>query len=578
VVLAATLVVGAALTTTTDHAAEALSSEFGSSRNIWIARERLLTLPTSGTSWERLVDDATGSWGAADISDQNSNHDVYTLAGALYAVRMNDTAMRSKVITAIESAIGTEAGGRTLALGRNLTGYVLAADLVGYRSDRFSTWLQSVRSEPLDGKTLISTHEERPNNWGTHAGAARIAADRYLGDDNDLARAVTVFQGYLGDRSAYAGFKFGDPEWQAEGTPPVPINPKGSIKRGVVVDGAIVDDVRRCACAVTSPAPRENYQWEAMQGIVTQAELLGSAGYQGVWGWSDAAIRRAAEFLYQQADFPAEGDDSFLTYLIDANIGTAYSAGVDERSGKSIGYTGWTHGTQSDQPVTTIRIVTIPPATTTATTTPTTTATTIPIVTIPPATTTDPTTTAIVTIAPATTAAPTTAPTTVPIVTIPPAVNATDSTVRTSATSGASASRIVAGQATGSFQDTWTRGAGSHTILEQESSGRTSRRHDLAELRWTIPAIGGEQVLDVDLTVGPDSGDRDAGFSIEWSTNGTDWTPIALVASGTKLDFSVAIGAPTSDVHVRVIDPDRSRGQRRPDWVSVDFLQIRAAD
>ena len=30
--------------------------------------------------------------------------------------------------------------------------------------------------------TLVSTHENRPNNWGTHAGAARAAVARYLGD------------------------------------------------------------------------------------------------------------------------------------------------------------------------------------------------------------------------------------------------------------------------------------------------------------------------------------------------------------------------------------------------------------
>ena len=45
-----------------------------------------------------------------------------------------------------------------------------------------------------------------PNNWGTHAGARRVAADLYLGDVTDLADAARVLQGCLGDRASYAGF------------------------------------------------------------------------------------------------------------------------------------------------------------------------------------------------------------------------------------------------------------------------------------------------------------------------------------------------------------------------------------
>ena len=119
------------------------------------------------------------------------------------------------------AAIGTEKGGRTLALGRNLVSYVIAADLIDLKrydagsDQQFRSWLAAVRKETLDGKTLISTHEVRPNNWGTHAGASRVAADRYLGDKADLARAAQVFKGWLGDRSAYAGFKYGELAWQA---------------------------------------------------------------------------------------------------------------------------------------------------------------------------------------------------------------------------------------------------------------------------------------------------------------------------------------------------------------------------
>lgn len=58
------------------------------------------------------------------------------------------------------------------------------------------------------GRTVVSTHEDRPNHWGTHAGGARIAVALYLHDAEDLERAGTVFRGWLGDRDAYAGFKY----------------------------------------------------------------------------------------------------------------------------------------------------------------------------------------------------------------------------------------------------------------------------------------------------------------------------------------------------------------------------------
>ena len=46
--------------------------------------------------------------------------------------------------------------------------------------------------------TLRGTHEQRPNNWGTHAGAARAAVALYLGDTAELSRTATVFRGWLG--------------------------------------------------------------------------------------------------------------------------------------------------------------------------------------------------------------------------------------------------------------------------------------------------------------------------------------------------------------------------------------------
>ena len=169
--------------------------------------------------------------------------------------------------------------------------YVLAADLIDLRDfdpgkDRvFRRWLRKVRTERLAPRarpTLIDTHEFAANNWGTHAGASRIAADAYLGDRKDLARAAAVFKGYTGDRSAYAGFNFGDDQsWQADPAHPVPIVHRAGAGAACVLDGALPDDMRRGCARRRDPCPTR-YPWEAMQGIVAQAEAPHPAGLRRV--------------------------------------------------------------------------------------------------------------------------------------------------------------------------------------------------------------------------------------------------------------------------------------------------------
>ncbi|HEY3189569.1 MAG TPA: hypothetical protein VGJ70_18925, partial [Solirubrobacteraceae bacterium] len=255
-----------------------------------------------------------------------------------------------KARAGIAAAIGTEAGGRTLALGRNLPPYVIAADLIGLGSwdgaldARFHAWLAGVRTEVLSGDTLISTHDLRPNNWGTMAGAARIAADAYLGDTADLQRAATVFRGWLGDRGAYAGFKFGDLSFQADASRPVGINPAGAVKDGVSIDGALPDDMRR-GCSFTPTPCFTDYAWEGLQGAVVQAELLWRRGYDA-WGWSDRALLRAARYLQgldaQFGGWWAKSDDTWQPWLLNRAYGTSLPTQA-ARSGKLMGFTDWTH-------------------------------------------------------------------------------------------------------------------------------------------------------------------------------------------------------------------------------------------
>ena len=216
---------------------------------IWMSRSEVKALPTTGPAWEALFAAAQESTRSPDLSDQDDPTNVRVLAKALVFARTGEARYREEVVRACLSAMGTERKGNALSLGRELAAYVIAADLVGLsgpEDDRFRDWLRTVLGRSLRGRSLRSTQEDRPNNWGTHAGASRIAAALYLRDEQELQQAARIFAGYLGDRSAWSLFVFGDPDWQADGDRPMGINPKGARLRGRNVDGVLPDDQRRC--------------------------------------------------------------------------------------------------------------------------------------------------------------------------------------------------------------------------------------------------------------------------------------------------------------------------------------------
>jgi hypothetical protein len=313
------------------------------SKGIWVHPDELAQLPTTGAAWEQLLATANSSIGSPDLSNQDDPTNVQVLAKALVFARTGQQTYREQVIQACMAAIDTELGGRTLALARELAAYVIAADLVGLPSEedsRFRSWLRRTLTEELSGRTLVSTHEDRPNNWGTHAGASRAAVAVYLGDRAELDRTAQVFKGYLGDRQAFADFKYGELSWQVDESNPVGINPKGAMKSGHSIDGVMPDDMRRGG-SFTWPPEETGYPWEGLQGIVVQAEILYRAGYD-TWNWQDQAILRAVNFLYDLG-WKAEGDDEWSPWIIDYHYGTSFHESAPARTGKNMGWTDWTH-------------------------------------------------------------------------------------------------------------------------------------------------------------------------------------------------------------------------------------------
>jgi hypothetical protein len=319
---------------------------------LWISAEELALLPMSGSAWDRMKTAADGDLGTPKIADFNANHDVNTLAVALVYARTGVVRYRQKAADAIMSAIGTEAGGQAVMLGRNLVCYVISADLIDLNSydpvkdTQFRSWISSVRHTEFSDGSLISNHEERANNHGTMAGCSRVAVAVYLDDAAELARCAQVLKGWVGDRATYADFHYtNDLSWQADPTKPVAINPRSSVKEGHSIDGAMPEEMRR-GCSFQFPPCVTGYPWEGLQGALVQAMIVYRQGYD-VWNWEDQAFLRAVQFLddidQQYGSWWATGDDTWVPWLINHVYNTNFPTDP-ANVGKNMGWTDWMYG------------------------------------------------------------------------------------------------------------------------------------------------------------------------------------------------------------------------------------------
>ncbi len=330
----------------------------GANGGIWISSSQLAKLPMRGPAWRSVKQIADGAITKPDISNQDNDADTRVFATGLVYGRTGRAEYRRKAATAIAEAIGSERGGRTLALARNLVGYVLAADLIdldGYDAAlgrRFRHWLSTVRYERFSQveawRTLVTCNDVTPNNWGTLCGASLIAADIYLQDERDLRRRVAIFRGWLGDRTAYHRFAYQfDTSWQCSANF-VPVDPDGCVKEGRNLDGALAEEMRRGGPFQWPPA-FTSYPWEALAGAVTSAEILSRQGYHP-WRWSNRAILRAVDFLWRlDREFPDAGwwanardPSKWIPWLVNAHYGTRYSTAPTVWTARSVSFTDWT--------------------------------------------------------------------------------------------------------------------------------------------------------------------------------------------------------------------------------------------
>lgn len=349
----------------------AATSWASSPHGIWISADELMRRPTTGAAWQRLLADAARNPGPADISDQDSNHDVYTMAAALVCVRIGQYCAKAR--QGVVDAIGTERRGRWLAVGRNLAAYIIAADLLGLRADgipgsagsRVERWVEGWLDKRLPDNITEELRGFRPFGGSANAaaqeGLAYTAVAAYLHDDWALQRAWDAFRTFACDPAApdregiYLDRSIGDGWTDARN--PCAINPAGAarlIPPGVSgagslrrVDGALTGDMRRGGGYQWIPGYTQ-YPWVGLEGFVPAAVILDRAGYRA-FDVADRAVLRTHEYLWylrsQSGDVRwFDGDRArAIVSLVNAAYGSSFPVNGPVGRGRTVGYTDWTH-------------------------------------------------------------------------------------------------------------------------------------------------------------------------------------------------------------------------------------------
>ena len=377
-----------------------------------ISRADLMALPTSGTAWNSVRASADAS-ASPDLCNQDNKADINALAAGIVYARTGDEEYKAKVIDLIGKAMASQKDGcnnAVLAMGRQLGGYVLAADFAGYREPVFTDWLAMVVEREVGGHSrwhqLRFTAYDSANNWGTFALASVTAVDIFLNRTADIEKDWQTFASY---GVSYGGQfnKTSDynEQWScysttSSGKLPVAINPSvmlvnnapvPCIKSGINLDGAPVEDSSRSAFGSYS-----TYIHESLQGYAVMAQLWNRTGREG-WTVNNSQVCRAVQF----GDRAGRTNDSSVSYFVvhmaNRFCGLSLPTNTPTSGGRMFGFSDWLFQNATPVPMASASNTAVIP---TITETPTATKTSIPSLTPSP----------VVTVAPTFTKTPTPIP------------------------------------------------------------------------------------------------------------------------------------------------------------------------
>ncbi|HEX8156190.1 MAG TPA: hypothetical protein VF526_02290 [Solirubrobacteraceae bacterium] len=366
----------------TPRAASTAAPTTVASKYMLIDSARLALLPTSGAPYaamKRTADDAmsrmslttptaTSPWLPNYGDDTGIGKGAATLAAALVYARTGDDSYRDFVIRVNRFVIGSEDSASTngtrdedklLATMRQISAYVLAADLVGmdpdapgsrpgYTSTVWKTWLGALRTKSIGSGNCSSIVDcnLKATNWGAWASASRTTIDVYLDDSADLAVAVDRLKLYLGESmngKPWVRSESFDPSWACGRS--VRFTAVNGSSCGSGKDGIIVEDASR------SGAPFPNwdragidYSFHAYGAQLVAALLLDRKGYD-VWNWGDRALKRIMDRLDRLGVATGNGRPTatHVSWIARYFYNTDYPT-VPARPSDTLGFTDWLYG------------------------------------------------------------------------------------------------------------------------------------------------------------------------------------------------------------------------------------------
>jgi hypothetical protein len=301
-----------------------------------LTRAYIDSLTKSGPAYLAVVN-AANVLIRPDLSNQDSAGNVNALARGL----LNRKAEVVADLKAAKASLPKVT--RTLSLARELQPLPLAAKLasvtdadVGFDLKAF--FLEAVNKGPIEGRDADTVRESAaidPTNWGGHSRATMMWVAWYTGDAALIAEAYDNLHRYLSGGASGFVYHSDQISW-GKWT----IAPKGTVKAGVNLDGAI-HDIYRGGSFPTFGSAGANYTWEASQGNVSAAIAADMAGHPEVWTVGDSAILRSLRWMTSGSPIgPAEGDDRWQPWVTARAYGTTDPArpATPTSPGKGFGY------------------------------------------------------------------------------------------------------------------------------------------------------------------------------------------------------------------------------------------------
>lgn len=326
---------------------------------IFVDHDVLVKLPVSGKAWTGMLATArtTGAGGGQIANQDGGERGREILAIALAGVRLGDQALIDKAITAITATIGSEKGGRWLAVGRTFIPYIVAASVLRITRGPIYDWIKSYRTKTLSENnppkaqiTFAQDSLSSGSNASVQSGLGYAALLVYLDDKPELDKEYIKFRRYLGDRSSTHKLIANNSAWQSVPGDPIGIQNVGARSLdGIDIAGAISNDMVR-----SNPKPVANlvfvdhshYPWVGLNAAVLLSKIYQRQGYPA-FELADKAIYRAASYLLALSKNNGGGgwyDDSSrkdAKFVINDEYGVPYPLALPVATSGLVGWMDW---------------------------------------------------------------------------------------------------------------------------------------------------------------------------------------------------------------------------------------------